>query len=136
MEANIRIEHELLAVETEHDVHCMLELDVPAGPAVERPPLHLALVIDRSGSMDGGRLEVAKQCALTLAARLQPTDELALGFVRQRGDPRAPARARGCGPAADHAERRFIRGDPRTSPAGGSRASRSCAGPRATASGG
>ena len=42
----------VLAVETEHRVHCMLELTAPPAPAGRvRPPLHLALVLDRSGSM-------------------------------------------------------------------------------------
>jgi len=78
MDASIRIEHQLLAVETEHDVHCMLELDVPTGTEVERAPLHLALVVDRSGSMEGDRLDAARRCAAFLASRLRPSDELAL----------------------------------------------------------
>jgi Ca-activated chloride channel family protein len=79
MEANIRLDHELLAVEGEHTVHAMLELSAPAGPTNKpRPPLRLALVIDRSGSMGGPKLEVAKQCASYLVHRLAPTDHLAL----------------------------------------------------------
>jgi Ca-activated chloride channel family protein len=74
-----RFEHQLLAVETEHRVHCMLELTAPAAPAGRiRPPLHLALVLDRSGSMAGRKLEVARECAAFVARRLAPTDELAL----------------------------------------------------------
>ncbi|MCI0636283.1 MAG: VWA domain-containing protein [Actinobacteria bacterium] len=79
MHANVRFEHQLLAVESEHTVNCMLELQAP--PAREgRPsqPLHLALVIDRSGSMAGRKLEVTRECASYLVRRLAPTDELAL----------------------------------------------------------
>ena len=31
MDANVRFDHQLLAVEGDHDVHCMLELEAPAG---------------------------------------------------------------------------------------------------------
>jgi Ca-activated chloride channel family protein len=78
MEANVRFDHQFLAVESEHAVHCMLELVVPDVEAAERAPIHVALVLDRSGSMHGPKLDVAKQCATFLARRLGPTDELAL----------------------------------------------------------
>lgn len=78
MQTNLRFDHQLLAVEGEHDVHCMLELHAPPAPEAERPPLHLALVMDRSGSMSLGKLAAARDCARFLASRLRPTDELAL----------------------------------------------------------
>jgi len=79
MKIDARFEHQLLAVETEHRVHCMLELTAPPAPGDRvRPPLHLALVLDRSGSMAGRKLEVVRECAAFLVRRLAPTDELAL----------------------------------------------------------
>src|SRR5471032_1396691 len=79
MDANIRLDHNLIALETDQDVHVMLELSAPAaGDDAARQPLRLALVLDRSGSMSGPKLDVAKRCAAWLASRLRGADELAL----------------------------------------------------------
>ena len=68
----------------------MLELVSPAAPASDRPPLHLALVIDRSGSMAGPKLETTRECARFLVRRLDPTDQLALVTYDSEVDLLAP----------------------------------------------
>ena len=79
MDLQLRLDHQLVAVQEESTVHAMLQLRAPEAPApAVRAPLSLAIVIDRSGSMSGGRLETAKECVLHLAKRLAPTDELAI----------------------------------------------------------
>ena len=47
-------------------------------PQQQRSPINLALVIDRSASMAGDRLEKAKEAALMVADRLQPDDIISL----------------------------------------------------------
>jgi Ca-activated chloride channel homolog len=79
MEATIRLEHDLVAVEGDHDVHALLELTVPEpATGASRTPLALVLVIDRSGSMGGEKLAAAARSAVWLAGRLHADDRLAI----------------------------------------------------------
>lgn len=78
MQAHIRLDHTLLAVEGEHRVNAMLELAAPAAPDAGRPALGVALVLDRSGSMAGPKLEVARRCAAWVVERLAPSDRVAV----------------------------------------------------------
>ncbi|NNE93608.1 MAG: VWA domain-containing protein, partial [Verrucomicrobiales bacterium] len=51
---------------------------VPIGQKLDRMPLNIALVIDRSGSMTGKKLEQAKQAAEMLVDQLGPKDIFSL----------------------------------------------------------
>ena len=57
-------------------------VDIVAPPAERRttgrPPVNLAFVIDRSGSMSGPKLETAKQALADAIARLAPEDRFAV----------------------------------------------------------
>lgn len=62
----------------------LLTITAPAAPTApeqgrqQRPPLNLALVIDRSGSMSGTKLSYARKAARFLASQLTSRDRLAI----------------------------------------------------------
>lgn len=69
--------------------------DAPTVGAAKRSPLHLALVIDRSGSMSGQPLEEAKRCAAHVIDGLQPTDRASIVVYDQDVQTLIPALALG-----------------------------------------
>ena len=66
--------------------------DLPPG-TVPRAPLHLALVLDRSGSMGGAPLEEAKRCARNIIDSLAPGDRAAIFAFDDQIDRVAPLTA-------------------------------------------
>lgn len=52
--------------------------DAPVGHTAVRPPQAVALVIDRSGSMEGRPLAEARRCAAYVVGKLRPTDAVSL----------------------------------------------------------
>ena len=80
-----------------HDnrVEVMIRLSAPEGLSTEdskRSPLNLAVVIDRSGSMDGEPLYEAKRCASYIVDRLTASDHLSLITYDSRVNVVMPAR--------------------------------------------
>jgi len=79
MQLNALLDLEIVAVESEDQVSVLLELAAPTAKSDEpRAPAALEVVLDRSGSMQGDRLEAAKAALESLVDRLDPTDSFGL----------------------------------------------------------
>lgn len=78
-------------------VHAAITIATSQPGSRERPPLNLALVIDRSGSMgSAGKIDYARKAAAALVDALGPKDRLAIVTYDGNVDVLAPA-----GPVAD-----------------------------------
>jgi|AutmiccommuBRH23_1029490.scaffolds.fasta_scaffold01015_16 Ca-activated chloride channel family protein len=77
----LRINAEQSLIAREVPSQRVLEITVVAptiAAQTTRPPLNLALVIDRSGSMSGSKLEYVKQAATFVVDRLEENDRVAI----------------------------------------------------------
>lgn len=71
---------DMIALETDDQLSVMIELTAPGAPGgdAERAPGTLEVVLDRSGSMHGGRLAGAKTALTALVDQLDPRDNFGL----------------------------------------------------------
>lgn len=78
MHVHAHLDVDVVALEQDDTVHVLLELAAPPAPASEapRPPQTLVVLVDRSGSMAGGRLAAAREALEALVDRLDPADSL------------------------------------------------------------
>jgi Ca-activated chloride channel family protein len=85
---------EMIAIETDDQLSVMLELSAPPAPDAgeERASRTLEVVLDRSGSMQGARLDGAKTALVSLVDRLDPRDNFGLVVFDDRVDIAVPAR--------------------------------------------
>ncbi|MBW6434457.1 VWA domain-containing protein [Actinoplanes hulinensis] len=94
MRVTAHLDVEMIAIETEDQVSVMIELAAPPAPGdgAERAPSTLVVVLDRSGSMRGDRLDGAKSALTALVDRLDPRDHFGLVVFDDRADVVVPAR--------------------------------------------
>ena len=75
MHVKALLDLDMVAMEASDELTLMLDLTAPANAKqISRPSQAVQIVVDRSGSMDGGRLESAKGSLLKLIDRLAPQD--------------------------------------------------------------
>ncbi|MBU6330475.1 MAG: VWA domain-containing protein [Acidobacteria bacterium] len=67
-------------------VHLLVELEAPPAPESDRQPLDVVLVLDRSGSMGGGRLESVKAATAHLLRLAGPDDRVGVVAFDDRTD--------------------------------------------------
>ena len=79
MKADFVLDYNLFAVERAEQVYLLARIQADAPPAAgDRHPLNLSLVLDRSGSMQGAKLEYVQQAAQFLVQRLGADDYLSV----------------------------------------------------------
>lgn len=93
MHITAHLDVDMIAIETDDQVSVMIELSAPPAPgdAGERAPSTLQIVLDRSGSMHGGRLTGAKTALSGLVDRLDPRDHFGLVVFDSQVDVVVPA---------------------------------------------
>lgn len=87
MMMNVNIDRGLVRAADQDRRHVMVELVAPeAAAGVARLPLNIALVIDRSGSMDGAKLVNAREAAVQVIRALRASDRFAVVAYDDRVD--------------------------------------------------
>jgi len=76
MKTNIILSNPKVLQDSPGTVHVFVEITAPPAPAVERAPLDIVVVADRSGSMGGDKLRAVREAIVSLARQLTPTDRL------------------------------------------------------------
>lgn len=78
LELEAQISHEMVLINQPQEIFATIDIEALRADLDERPPMNLALVIDRSGSMRGDRIRQARQAAIHLVNSLGEQDRLAL----------------------------------------------------------
>jgi Ca-activated chloride channel homolog len=114
MRISAHLDVDVIAVETDDHLSVLIEMTAPAAPqdAAPRPPSTLEVVLDRSGSMSGGRLDGAKLALTGLIDKLDPTDNFGLVVFDNAVEVVVPAGPLRDKPAVRHAiSQVFARGN-------------------------
>jgi hypothetical protein len=101
MQFTAQLDVDVVALEAEDEVTCLVSLTAPAPEEIaDRPGETLIAVVDRSGSMDGGPIEAVRTALHQLVDRLKPQDRCPDCFHSpqdQMGNKGQPRRPRGSG---------------------------------------
>ena len=78
MEATCLLDYSLLAAQKPHEINLLVKLKAPKAPETDRKPLNLGLVLDRSGSMAGEKVDQTKEAASLLIRHLDSRDRVSV----------------------------------------------------------
>jgi Ca-activated chloride channel family protein len=78
MKPHVRLDHSIIIAREDETINALVELAAPSAPSLERPPLDIALVLDRSGSMEGRPLDSVRRAVLELLRVAGPDDRIAV----------------------------------------------------------
>ena len=98
MYLNAQLDVDVVALEAEDEVTCLVSLIAPVLEAIaDRPGETLIAVVDRSGSMSGGPIEAVRTALHQLVDRLKPQDRFGIVIFDDQAVVQVPTRA-----MADH----------------------------------
>ena len=78
MKPSIALDQSIILTQHDEIVNMLLELTAPPAPDVDRAPLDIALVVDRSGSMRGGPMAAVRRAVSELVRIAGPADRIAV----------------------------------------------------------
>jgi len=81
------------AIGSSQERFLVVEVQAPEAAVSDRPPLHLAVVMDRSGSMEGESMDNAKRAAISMVQRLNPADSFSMVGFSDTADTVIPRQA-------------------------------------------
>ena len=92
MQLSLRTDRTLLRAASRSTRHLLVSITAPAAaPRAERLPVHVGIVLDRSGSMGGGKFELARQAVEQSLRLLNAEDRFTLVVFDTQTDVLAPA---------------------------------------------
>jgi Ca-activated chloride channel family protein len=89
----IDLDRGILTAEATQRVVLKVSLEAPAVAEAQRPPVNLAVVLDRSGSMSGDKIEKAKEAAIEVLRRLGAQDRFALVLYESQVETLVPSQS-------------------------------------------
>ncbi|MGA0980851.1 MAG: VWA domain-containing protein, partial [Candidatus Nanopelagicales bacterium] len=98
MEFTAQLDVDVVALEAEDEVTCLVSLTAPVPEEIaDRPGETLIAVVDRSGSMAGGPIEAVRTALHQLVDRLKPQDRFGVVIFDDEAHVQVPTRS-----MADH----------------------------------
>ena len=76
MQPHIRLDRTIINLHHDNTVHVMLDIQAPPAPPLDRAPLDVVVVLDRSGSMSGAPLAAVKRATAEVIGQAGPDDRM------------------------------------------------------------